>query len=204
MKQKKIENKKKSFLSLIKNQYTLSWKYIKESKNFIFFSIFIFVISAILGFFLPISQELSDKILFFLEDLINKALGMSFFEIIIFIFLNNLQSSFFAIFFGSFFGIFPVISSFINGYLLGFVSLMTINSKGVYNLLSLLPHGIFELPAVFISFGLGLKFGSFFLRKNPLASLKYFFINSIRVFIFIVTPLLIIAAIIEGSLIFLG
>ena len=65
------------------------------------------------------------------------------------------------------------------------------------------PHGIFELPAVFISLGLGLKLGTFIFQRNKLKAFAEFFWNSLRVFLFIVLPLLIIAAIIEGSLIFL-
>jgi len=64
-----------------------------------------------------------------------------------------------------------------------------------------LPHGIFELPAIIISFALGIKLGSFVFAKEPWAELRRFVINCIRIFFFIVIPLLVIAAIIEGILI---
>jgi uncharacterized membrane protein SpoIIM required for sporulation len=57
------------------------------------------------------------------------------------------------------------------------------------------------LPAIFVSFGLGIKFGTFIFYKEKMKHFGEFFINSLRVFIFVVLPLLIIAAIIEGSLI---
>jgi stage II sporulation protein M len=69
--------------------------------------------------------------------------------------------------------------------------------------LNLLPHGIFELPAIFISFGMGLKFGTFLFYKEKMKKFAEFFSNSLRVFVFVILPLLVIAAIIEGSLIFL-
>ena len=34
------------------------------------------------------------------------------------------------------------------------------------DLFRLLPHGIFELPAIFISLGLGLRFGMFIFQKE--------------------------------------
>jgi len=63
------------------------------------------------------------------------------------------------------------------------------------------PHGVFELPAVFISLGLGVRFGTFMFSKNALSELKHRFIGSIKVFFFVIMPLLVLAAIIEGVLI---
>ena len=92
----------------------------------------------------------------------------------------------------------------LNGYLVGFVASMAVGSGGVIVLWRILPHGIFELPAVFISLGLGLKFGTFIFQKKILESFRRFLWNSLRVFLLIVLPLLIIAAIIEGCLIFIA
>ena len=103
-----------------------------------------------------------------------------------YIFLNNLQSSFFGLVLGVFFGIFPIITTIVNGYILGFVSIKVVSVEGIFVLWRLFPHGIFELPAVFISLGLGLKFGSFMFQKKKFDSLKDYFVNSLRVFFFIV------------------
>ena len=92
----------------------------------------------------------------------------------------------------------------INGYVLGFVAYLVVNSDGILVLWRLFPHGIFELPAIFISLGLGLKVGTFIFQKKKFESLKKYSLNSLRVFLFIVLPLLIIASIIEGSLIYLS
>jgi stage II sporulation protein M len=75
-------------------------------------------------------------------------------------------------------------------------------SVGGYGIIwQLLPHGIFELPAIFISLGLGVKLGMFVFEKDK----KKAFIERLRksffVFLTIVLPLLVIAAIIEGLLI---
>ena len=88
-----------------------------------------------------------------------------------------------------------------NGYVLGFVADKAVEARGVGVLWKLLPHGIFELPAIFISLGMGFRFGIFVLKNSKLESFKLHVYDLIRVFVFIVIPLLILAAIIEGSFI---
>ena len=180
-----------------------SWKYIQESKKFIYAAISVFLFFALIGFLIPAPGFLKENILKIIYEIIQRTAGMSQAELISFIFLNNLQSSFFGIMLGFFFGIFPVISAIFNGYLLGFVSSYTVQEEGFFYLWRLFPHGIFELPAVFISFGLGIRFGSLLLKKNKKKFFRYFLFNSLRTFVLIIIPLLIISALIEGSLIFL-
>jgi stage II sporulation protein M len=134
-----------------------------------------------------------------------KTQGMSSFEMVSFIFFNNLGVGFMGLIYGFVLGIFPILSIFANGYVVGYVSSSAISSSGISSLLNLLPHGIFELPAIFISFGMGIKFGTFIFYKEKMKNFTEFFANSLRVFIFVVLPLLVVAAIIEGILIsFLG
>ncbi len=183
--------------------YRESIDYIKESKNFIYSIIIVFLFFALIGFFIPAPPLLEQKILEFIEELLRKTQGMSTPELISFIFFNNLQSSFLGMVFGIFLGIFSVITTLANGYLLGFVASKTTEGEGIFVLWRLLPHGIFELPALFISLGLGLKLGSFAFKKNKLETLRDYLAKSMKVFFFVILPLLIIAAVIEGSLIFI-
>jgi stage II sporulation protein M len=118
-----------------------------------------------------------------------------------FIFFNNLKSSFFGMSFGILFGIFPILVTIFNGYLLGFVSAFSVAGGGVLSLWKLLPHGIFELPAIFLSLGLGLRLGTLVFQKNKQKFLKENILRSLKIFLLIVIPLLIIAAIIEASLV---
>jgi uncharacterized membrane protein SpoIIM required for sporulation len=230
--------RKKTKIFFIEN-YRKSWEYIKESRNFIYTVLIIFLLFAFIGAFVPAPEFLEQQILEFIEELLRKTAEMSQGELMSFIFLNNLQSSFFGMIFGIALGIFSAITSVSNGYLLGFVSSKAVYEEGIFVLWRLLPHGIFELPALFISTGLGLKLGFPFIyryfkyywkRKNIFALLagilflpfsiiltlilnknlrKYQFKdflfkvnNSLRVFLFIILPFLLIAAIIEGCLIF--
>jgi stage II sporulation protein M len=194
--------KKKKF-NLI-DEYKKSWRYIVESKKFIFFIIGLFFAFVLIGFLFPIPDFLYNEILEFIREILEKTENLSQSEMIWFIISNNIQSSFLGILFGFIYGIFPLIIAIANGYVLGFVSSMSVESVGVASLLKILPHGIFELPAIFISLGLGLKFGTFMFQKNKAKNFRNYLINSLRVFFLIIIPLLIIAGIIEGTLIFLN
>ncbi|MEK6875202.1 MAG: stage II sporulation protein M [Nanoarchaeota archaeon] len=236
----RVSKKKNNFI--IEN-YKASWSYLKESKKFIYWIIGLFFFFTLFGYFIQPPQVLYDKIIEYLKQLISQTEGMSQKELIWFIFSNNLNSSFFGLILGFFFGIFPVMAAIANGYMLGFVGRMSVATGGISSLWRVLPHGVFELPAIFMALGLGLKLGASFFtliidffkyysRKNrlimiifgvllfPLTILiSYIFdyklrlfnkwkfsqvlINSLRIFLFIIIPLLIIAGIIEGSLIFL-
>jgi stage II sporulation protein M len=206
---KKVKKEKKGDVksrinkdSFFKENYIKSWKYIKQSKKFIWAITFLFLFSAIMGFvFQP--PEVVNLILEYIQEILEKTETMSSSDMIFFIFFNNLRIAFMGIIYGFAFGVFPVLSTFANGYVVGYVSSSAVSSSGVASLLSLLPHGIFELPAIFISFGLGLKFGTFFLHKEKLKKFTEFFTNSLRVFVLVIIPLLAVAAIIEGCLIFL-
>ena len=199
---KNISAKMKSKKTFFKQNYKQALDYISESKNYIYYTVAIFVFFSFVGFFLPAPENLFELISKFVEELVSKTQNMAYGELTGFIFLNNLQGSFFGMVYGIIFGIFPVIAAVANGYLLGFVASEAVNTAGVFVLWRLLPHGIFELPALFISLGLGLKLGTFIFQKNKFKMLKVYFLESIKVFFFVVIPLLIIAAIIEGTLIF--
>ena len=188
----------------LKKEYQNSLNFLKESKKFIWIVLGLFLAFALIGFFIPVPDVISKQIFEFIKEILGKTENMSQGQLIKFIFLNNIQSSFLGMVFGVFLGIFPVISTIANGYLLGFVANFAIQENGIFSLWRILPHGIFELPAVFISFALGLRIGASIFSKKKFRKFNETFISCLKVFVLIVIPLLIIAAIIEGSLIFLG
>ncbi len=196
-----MRNKGRSFLA---KNYIESWNYIAESRKFIYAIVVIFLASVIISIVLPVPSSIKQQLLNFIGQLIKQTDGMNQFELIKFILFNNIQSSLAGMIFGIFLGVFPVVVVAVNGYLLGFVALMTIQKDGFFVLWKLFPHGIFELPAVFISLGLGLKLGTFIFQKKKAELFRNYFWNSLKVFFFVVIPLLIVAAIIEGSLIAIG
>ncbi len=188
----------------LKKEYRECWKYLKESRKFIYAVVGMFFVFALVGFFVPAPAYITEQIMELLEEILGKTEGLSHFELTRFIFLNNIKSSFFGMTFGILFGIFPVFVAILNGYVLGFVSEMSVSVAGGSSLLWLLPHGIFELPAIFISLGLGLRLGTWVFKKDKHKFFREEVVRILEIFLLIVIPLLIIAAIIEGILIALG
>lgn len=199
MKKKKLIQKEKT-LSL-KTRFNEATSYIRESKHFIFSAIFLFIFGALIGFIYK--DALAPMLNELLKELMNKTQDLNTFEMITFILQNNAQSAFLAILIGIGWGLFPIMSDIMNGVVVGYVLALSFKVAGITSWWRLLPHGIFELPAIFISFGLGIKLGfAFFMKKKYRAQeFKRRFYNSINVFLMIIIPLLILAAIIEGILI---
>jgi len=140
-------------LGLIKE----SVKYLLESWQFILAITALFFFGAVLGFVFSSNLSFLDKVI---QELIEKTSGLEGLPLTLFILFNNLSSAFYGILLGVFLGIMPVFSSFGNGLLLGYVSSKVIGAGGgFFELVTLVPHGVFELPAIFIALGLGLKLG---------------------------------------------
>ena len=183
----------------LNRQFKDSLNYVKDSMGYIYFAFFMFLLFVFLGFYLNKNLGFID---IFLKELINRVSGLNLIELILFILQNNIQASFYGLIFGVFFAIFPLLDIAVNGIFVGYVLAKVEEIGGIYQIWRLFPHGIFELPAVFISLGLGLKLGMFVFSKKPMGELKKRVLGSLNSFLFIVVPLLVIAASIEGALIF--
>lgn len=192
--------KGKSFLA---DQYSKCWKFFCEARWHIVFALGIFALTFLIGFVYP--YFFRAEIFAFIEELMLMFEGKGAGEMIVLIFFNNLKASFMAMILGVGIGIFPLVTGVVNGYLLGFVSREVVGIAGLSTLWRLAPHGIFELPAVIFSIGIGLKIGGDMYSGNIGKKLEHNFREGFRFFVFVIFPLLLIAGIIEGMLIgFLG
>ena len=181
-----------------------SLDHIKKIRKFVWIIVLFFILFAFIGFSFPVPDVISQRVSEFVQQLLSQTKGLDFFGLFNFIFWNNLKVSFFGMILGIFFGVFPIITIIANGYLLGIVSSAVVKQESFFVLWRLLPHGIFELPAIFISLAFGLEIGMFVFEKNKLAFLKRSLRESLSSFLVIIIPLLIIAALIETLFIFLG
>lgn len=191
--------KKEGAWQKIRQNFKKSILYLKDSRNYIYAIALLFLGGALMGFIFSESFSYIDK---FLEEVLKKTEGMNAFELVAFIFQNNLQSAIMSLAGGLILGIFPVLSSVLNGVMIGYVMKRVAVIDGLHEFWRILPHGIFELPAIFISFALGLKLGMFLFSKNRMKTLRERTLYSIMLFLGIILPLLFVAAIIEGILIF--
>ncbi len=136
--------------------------YLKESKREIKIIFILFILSTLIGFINANNLRGIDAVL---KDLIKQASDLKGISLISFIFINNTLTSLVGMFLGIFLGIFPIITVLSNGVILGYVLQKTAVTIGPLQFWRLIPHGIFELPAVFISLGLGLKLGTDFIKN---------------------------------------
>ena len=184
---------------ILEDNYKKVRNYFPLLRNYILFTLILFALSFLVGFIYP--NIFRAEILLMIEDLIAQVGGKGALELTGFIFLNNMKVALLSIVAGIFVGIFPLISIIFNGYLIGFVSNEAVKTEGVLVLWRLLPHGIFELPAIIFSIAIGLKIGRNVFLKNNKEKLKRDYTEGLRFYFFVVFPLLLIAAIIEGLLI---
>jgi stage II sporulation protein M len=167
-----MKTKKDNF---IYRNFKLGIEYIKNSKKYIWFSSALFLCLIIFGYLFPFL--FTQEIINYIQQLIKQTQDLNGFELITFITNNNIWSSFSGLFLGAFFGIIPFSVIVLNGYVLGFVINKTVSVEGIFSLWKLFPHGIFEIPAIMISVGLGLKLGTFlFYEKNKTKGILALFI----------------------------
>lgn len=120
------------------------------------------------------------------------------FALVLAIFLRNSLVASVCVVSGPLLGVLPLLISVLNGLILGSALSYVDEAHRVTALLLLLPHGIFELPALFTACGIGLWQGITVFQKNatPLRERRS---RSLRILFIVVIPLLLIAAIIEGT-----
>lgn len=120
--------------------------------------------------------------------------------IFILILLNNSIKSFVAMILGIFLGVAPILFVMINGTIVGIFANIFGEEIGIVSfILKIIPHGIIEIPAIILASSYGVWLGIEFLRdrKNIDKHMRY----AVTRFVKIVLPMLIIAAIIETTLI---
>ncbi len=128
--------------------------------------------------------------------------GMSRLKLAGAIFLNNAFKTLLAILLGTLLGIIPGIFLFANGLALGVAWSLSSSSRGPWlSLLSILPHGMIELPAVFLGTSIGLMIGfQAFQRLFGRSETKIGgeVVQGLRYFCTVIMPLLLAAAFVEA------
>ncbi|MFA5871506.1 MAG: stage II sporulation protein M [Parcubacteria group bacterium] len=173
----------------------------KRAGNYIFIIWVIFILSAVSGYLMAMQDPVASR------DSVNQlfssfsfAKNLNTFQLFAFIFLNNSLKALFVLLTGFFFGIIPIFFVFTNANLIGLVLAVFGPREGFLRVvLSLLPHGIFEIPAVLMASGYGLWLGVKFYRKIRYGEpFKEAFRYSVKKYFKIILPLLLLAAFIEA------
>jgi stage II sporulation protein M len=176
-------------------------EYLKLSRKYILIMAGIFILSVIAGLLASLNDlGLSGNYLDLLKNSFGWIKDLTPVGIMLVIFLNNALKSLLAIVLGAGFGIIPVIFVAGNGVLLGLVANQISSEKGVlFVLAAILPHGIIEIPMILISSGLGLRLGSLMYSSiiGKETDMKYELVQSLRIYMRIVVPLLFVSAVVE-------
>lgn len=91
------------------------------------------------------------------EELAGQVTGADPLSLALLIFANNLRACIFLFLGGASLGVFTLLVLGLNGALIGAIVQMRIPEKGaLWVAAALIPHGIFEIPAILISSGMGL------------------------------------------------
>jgi stage II sporulation protein M len=165
-------------------------------------SALLFVASTIAGFFgAMLSPTLREYILVAVESVVNPLSDLSRAELMWAIFSNNSIKTLKTMIFGAVLGVYPVIAIVINGLVIGVVMYLAAVSHGWGAVaITLVPHGIIELPAFLFAGAVGMMIGVLFVRRiagkeqHVLPKAFSLIISSIIILI----PLLFLAAFIEA------
>lgn len=195
----------------------------EKIKKYTIFSGLFFFLFVLLGILFDyINPELSADFFSNIQQQFSFVRDFNFSTMFFFLFFNNTLTVFIGIFLGVLLGIIPVFFLAVNGFVVGLVIGRIYPTLGFFGVLAnLLPHGIFELTALFIGSALGINLGMVAYREIkdgslsvkeifraikklefPEGNLKEGYTLAINGFLYIVLPLLFIAALIETYLIF--
>ncbi len=182
------------------NYFRYVIKIFQQHKEYLKFATYALLLFVILGLifknsFLEQQNQLIQSILAQLE-------GKGFFETWMFIFFHNFWANLLIIILG-FTLIYPFFSIIVNGFLIGAILARSIVEKGFFTSIALLiPHGIFEIPAILLSLALAFRIALSF-KKGKQKWYKRYYLNykeAAIIFLKIIIPLLLIASFIETLL----
>lgn len=163
--------------------------------------IFIFILLSagiVIGF--TDSLNLHKFINSIIGELMNNFKDYRGFELFLRILLNNTKATAIMLFSGIFLAILPTLGTLMNWMIIGFVfqSPQLMAGRPAYLIfLQLLPHGVFEIPALLLALALGIRLGGWLLKEKKAEHLKSNIKESLSCYVKVIFPLLIIAACIE-------
>ena len=180
----------------IKSLYIASKVTIFDARKFILFSFLVFILSIIIGYsFFSDSQIVRDNYV----ELYREHQGHNYFIYVSKILFNNVTVAYISMRLGILLGLFPAISEMATGITIGWLFANAKNIHWLKLLFVLAPHGLFELTAMLIAWGIGFWRCKMLFVPNYDKVSKENVKQIHKVFITVVLPLLVLAAFIEGG-----
>ena len=167
--------------------------------------LFLFIFSSFIGYFMgaDIPASVFEGILSELPDPA-EASDLELFSAIL---MNNVLASFIFLVSGVILSVPPLLFIILNGFIVGWISYTAAEELGLgFVIMTLLPHGVIEIPAITLCAAMGVGLGYQIINKvRGRGGLQSYIGDSLNVFVTRIVPMLIIAAVIEtGLIIFYG
>lgn len=175
--------------------------YLRFIQPYVLFITFVFFGALLAGYHSSANfPEMADQLMEGFSARFAPLLAMPPIVIMFGIFLNNAFVSLLFLVLGLALGVLPVLFIAFNGYIVGVISHIVAQERGLlFIVLALLPHGIVELPMVFLSAGIGLRLGHqvFAALIGRPTEIKKEFKEGLQFYFRWILPLLFLAAIVE-------
>ena len=173
----------------VSKHYHRIWTDLQEARAYIVAAMLIFAAGGAVALVIP---HVGEKVIALVLDYFGPFKDKQYLELVVAIFVQNASSAFLAIACGFVLGIIPALGAFFNGIVLGAVIHLD-----PLHILMIIPHGLFELPAVFTAWGLGMWCAGGLSHAQRLETITVRIKKSLHIYLSLIVPLLIIAAIIE-------
>jgi stage II sporulation protein M len=177
-------------------------RYLRELGPYFIASILLILTGAVCGVATSThAPEFSGAILEALGQFIKRLLGLPKPYLALTIFLNNSLKTLAVLVLGMLGGILPLVFLLGNGFVLGIVFHVSAQSRGLPAfVVAILPHGLFELPAVLLGTSIGLMLGVRAIKRTfgrGEEKITGELARGLRFFLVVIVPLLLLAAFIE-------
>ena len=180
---------------MLNRQYATAWSTLYQARYGILIAMLVYAGSCLggwlyadsLGFFQQAASGLSGKFE-----------GKEGADFIFSLFLHNLVATYITMCIVTLWGLFPMVTAIANGLVLGWIVVAAAGPSLYEAATMLVPHGMFEWPAMMIAWGVGLWRGAGYRFSTDPGSYIQRWKRSNQVFFLIVLPLLLVAAIVEG------
>jgi len=184
-------------------ELTLPVIFDRTIKPYILILVTIFAVSFVAGTIAPAAVRMEATKVF--QFFVNTYRGVSGGTLFFYIFTNNLFATILILVSGLLFGAIPILAISSNGFLQGILYRQAAEGIGYSKAAwTVLPHGVFEIPALLIAASYGLWLGMMVVRRmrgEESTPLKFHIGHASRQYVAVVLPLLIVAAAIETALI---
>lgn len=179
----------------MRHQYTAAWSTLHEARYGILMALLAYLASCAGGWFF------AEDLGFFHQaaaSLAGKFEGRQGADFISTLFLHNLVATYIAMCLVTLWGLFPMVNAIANGLILGWIVGTATGPSLVDAAAMLVPHGLFEWPAMMIAWGVGIWRGAGYRFSAANETYVHRWKQANRLFFLIVFPLLLVAAVVEG------